>query len=98
MLWAAAYWRTTSSWFSGEYCWCAVDMRTYWAARDGAGVVADAEASSMMVTIQPPAFARPLVEIAATHVVGNWGIFRDKSAKKLAEVWGLESASGTPIP
>jgi hypothetical protein len=47
---AAAYWRMMSSWFSGEYCWCSVDMRTYWAARDGARAVTDVEASSMLVT------------------------------------------------
>ena len=27
-LWSDAYWRMTSIWFSGEYCWCSVDMRT----------------------------------------------------------------------
>ena len=29
----SAYSRITSAWFSVEYCWCSVDMRTYSAAR-----------------------------------------------------------------
>jgi hypothetical protein len=39
ILWEAAYCRMTSNWFSGEYCWCSVDMRTYWAARELESVV-----------------------------------------------------------
>ena len=50
MLWAAAYRWMMSSWFSGEYCGCSVDMRTYRVARDGARAVTDAEARSMRVT------------------------------------------------
>src|SRR5689334_14857995 len=31
----AAYRWMASAWFSVEYFWCSVDMRTYWAARIG---------------------------------------------------------------
>ena len=30
----SAYSRIASAWFSVEYCWCSVDMRTYCAARN----------------------------------------------------------------
>src|SRR5271163_3394277 len=36
--------------FSDGYCWCWGDMRTYCAARVGAGVARDAEARSMLIT------------------------------------------------
>jgi hypothetical protein len=29
----SAYWRMIFCWFSVEYCWCSVDIRTYSAAR-----------------------------------------------------------------
>jgi hypothetical protein len=40
----------TSSWFSGEYCWCSVDILTYCAARVGAGAVTDVAEGSMLAT------------------------------------------------
>jgi hypothetical protein len=33
----AAYSRILSAWFSVEYCWCSVDIRTYSTARSKAG-------------------------------------------------------------
>ena len=63
----SAYWRMTLSWFSGEYCWCSVDMRTYSAARIFSGPAKDDGRVDLVI----PSIAATLCMSARSPFLGS---------------------------